>query len=253
MILVDTHTHLYSSPSNIQEQIEKAEDNSVFRFFMPNIDKETCEEVLNIQSLYPDRCYAMLGLHPVHVKEDYKEQLEIIKSYIDRYPIKAIGEIGLDLYWDTAFLESQKDAFRIQCHWASELHLPISIHSRNAFSETMDLLNELKPLSLRGIFHCFTGTPEEAERIIDYGLYLGIGGVLTYKNSTLKDSLKDIDLSHIVLETDAPYLPPVPFRGKPNQSAYLIYVAEFLANLKNCSLAEIANITTENAKRIFDF
>jgi TatD DNase family protein len=253
MILTDTHTHLYSrdSPFPIDELIQRAENSHVFRFFLPNIDQDTCTEVLALQNLYPGKCFAMLGLHPVHVKEDYSNQLASIKEHIEFNTISAIGEIGMDLYWDQTYIEEQKKAFILQCEWASSLNLPISIHCRNAFPEIMEILENLKSLNIRGIFHCFTGTEEEALKIIDLGFYLGIGGVLTYKNSNLKDSLRNIDLRHIVLETDSPYLPPVPFRGKPNESAYLIYIAEFLAKVKNVSLKELADITTENSKTIF--
>ena len=253
MILTDTHTHLYSkdSPFPVDELIHRAENNHVFRFFLPNIDRETCSDVLDLQNLYPGKCFAMLGLHPVHVKEDYIQQLNYIEGLIGVHPISAIGEIGLDLYWDQTFIKEQKKAFELQCEWASSRNLPISIHCRNAFPEILEILKSLKHLNVRGIFHCFTGTEEEAKQIIDLGFYLGIGGVLTYKNSNLKESLKDIDLKHLVLETDSPYLPPVPFRGKPNESAYLIYIAEFLAQLKNVSLKELADITTENSRIIF--
>jgi len=253
MILTDTHTHLYSkdSPFPVDELIQRAENNHVFRFFLPNIDRETCSDVLDLQNLYPGKCFAMLGLHPVHVKEDYIQQLNYIEGLIGVHPISAIGEIGLDLYWDQTFIKEQKKAFELQCEWASSRNLPISIHCRNAFPEILEILKSLKHLNVRGIFHCFTGTEEEAKQIIDLGFYLGIGGVLTYKNSNLKESLKDIDLKHLVLETDSPYLPPVPFRGKPNESAYLIYIAEFLAQLKNVSLKELADITTENSRIIF--
>lgn len=253
MILTDTHTHLYSkdSPFPINELIQRAENNHVFRFFLPNIDQDTCNEVLEIQKEYPGKCFAMLGLHPVHVKEDFIIQLKSIENLIQNNTLYAIGEIGLDLYWDKSFIEEQKRAFIIQCEWASDKNLPISIHCRNAFQEIFEILQSIKHLKVRGIFHCFTGTEEEAKKIIDLGFYLGIGGVITYKNSSLKDSLKDIDLKYLVLETDSPYLPPVPYRGKPNESAYLIYIAEFLAKVKNVSLKELADITTENSKSIF--
>lgn len=253
MILTDTHTHLYAEREDfsVEELIKRAENNYVFRFFMPNIDQDTLESVLNLEKNYPEKCFAMLGLHPVHVKEDFREQLKTIRSYIDQRKPWAIGEIGMDLYWDKSFEKEQVQAFILQCRWAKELDLPISIHCRNAFPETLKILKELGDAVPRGIFHCFTGSREEAKEIIELGFYLGIGGVLTYKNSDLKEVIKDIDLNHLVLETDSPYLPPVPYRGKPNESAYLIHIAEYLAQLKSLSLKEIADITTENSKKIF--
>ncbi len=253
MVLTDSHTHLYDKESVISviDLIKKAENNHVFRFFIPNIDINTCTEVLNLQKQFPNQCFAMLGLHPCHVKYDFEVQIAFMKDLLDNNPVKAIGEIGMDLYWDRTFLEEQKKAFILQCEWAAALKLPISIHCREAFPEVMGILKTLKHLSLKGIFHCFTGTESEAKQIIEAGFYLGIGGVLTYKNSSLKETIKSIDLKHIVLETDAPYLPPVPFRGKPNESSYLIYIAEFLAKLKGISLLELADITTQNTKLIF--
>jgi TatD DNase family protein len=253
MILTDTHTHLYSSEfsDSVEDLIKRAGDQHVSRFFLPNIDKDTFGLVLDLQKKFPNYCFAMLGLHPVHVRDDYLDQIKILKKVSINNPFFAIGEIGLDFYWDKSFAKQQKDAFKIQCEWASEIDFPISIHCRNAFPEILDLLGSLKSLSLRGIFHCFTGTEVEASQIIEMGFYLGVGGVITYKNSTLKEVLRNIDLKHIVLETDSPYLPPVPYRGKTNESAYLFNIAEFLAQVKNCSLEELAEITTRNSIKIF--
>jgi len=253
MILTDTHTHLYAkeSPFPVNELIQRAENNHVFRFFLPNIDKDTCEDVLALQNDYPGKCFAMLGLHPVHVREDFKDQLAFIWGKIEISKIYAIGEIGMDLYWDKTFIEHQKEAFSLQCKWATDLDLPVSIHCREAFPEILEVLDHLKTPIPRGIFHCFTGSESEAKSLIERGFYLGIGGVITYKNSNLKESIKNIDTRHLVLETDSPYLPPVPHRGKPNESSYLIRIAEFLASVKNISLAELADITTENSRNIF--
>lgn len=253
MLLSDTHTHLYipEMRSQIGALMHRAQEQRVQKFYLPNIDSSSIQDVFSLCDLYPQNCFPMMGLHPCSVKENYLEELNTIQKFIDEKRVIAIGEIGIDLYWDKSFLNQQKEAFRIQINWAKERNLPIVIHCREAFEEIYEILLQEKDDKLRGIFHCFSGTEEQALKIIDLDFYLGIGGVLTYKNSGLADAIKNIDLKHIVLETDSPYLSPVPHRGKSNESSYLIHVAEKLQDVKGCSLEEIANITSENAVKIF--
>lgn len=257
--LTDTHAHLYSSEfdADRNDMIKRALQLGVKRFFLPNVDEESIEPMLQLMQQYPSQCFGMMGLHPCSVKENVDEQLHNIEQAFKANRFVAIGEIGIDLYWDKTFFEQQKKAFKVQCLWALENNLPIAIHCRNAMQEIIELLDELKATtayknnSFKGIFHCFSGNNSEAKKIIDYGFYLGIGGVLTYKNSGLDKAIEDIDLKHLVLETDAPYLAPVPMRGKRNESAYLRHVADKLAELKQCSLFEVAEITTQNSIHIF--
>lgn len=253
MFLSDTHTHLYIP--EMREQIgalmHRAQEQRVQKLYLPNIDSDSVKDVFSLTELYPQQCFPMMGLHPCSVKENYLEELNFIQQYIDDKRVVGIGEIGMDLYWDKTFIEEQKLAFKTQIAWAKARQMPIIIHCREAFDEIYEILKEENDDLLRGIFHCFSGTEEQANKIIDLGFYLGIGGVLTYKNSGLADAIKNIDLKHIVLETDSPYLSPVPHRGKPNESSYLIHVADKLAEVLNCSLEQVANITSENAIKIF--
>ncbi len=253
MILTDTHTHLYyeEDAEKRQELIERCDQNGIQRLFLPNVDSSSVPKVLDTVAAYPDKCFAMLGLHPCDVKEDYLQELDTIFSYLDRVRIYAVGEIGIDLYWEQATLPLQQEAFAWQINKALALDLPVVIHCRDAFDQVYEVLQQQRHEKLRGIFHCFTGTLEQAEKIIDLGFYLGIGGVLTYKNSGLDKVVEQIDIKHLVLETDSPYLSPVPFRGKPNESSYLIYIAKKLAELKNRTLEELAEITTANSAAIF--
>ncbi len=253
MVLTDTHTHIYLSElrADISALMHRAHEQRVKRFFLPNIDIESIDDVFSLAALYPNECYPMMGLHPCSVKDNYTDVLAEIKNHIDKPGIVAIGEIGIDLYWDKTTIEIQKEAFRIQIQWAKERKLPIVIHCRDAFQKIYDILKEEKDENLRGVFHCFTGSLEQAKLITDLGFYLGIGGVLTYKNAGLPEVIKNVDMKHIVLETDSPYLTPVPHRGKPNESSYLIHVAEKLSEVKSISLKEIADITTENSKLLF--
>lgn len=253
MFLSDTHTHQYIP--EMREQIgalmHRALENRVQKLYLPNIDSDSVKDVFSLTELYPNNCFPMMGLHPCSVKENYHEELAFISNYIDDTRVVGIGEIGMDLYWDKTFVEEQKIAFRTQINWAKQRKMPIIIHCREAFDEIYEILLEEKDELLRGIFHCFSGTEEQALKIIDLGFYLGIGGVLTYKNSGLADEIKNIDLKHLVIETDSPYLTPVPHRGKPNESSYLLHVANKLAEVMNCSLEQVANITSENAIKIF--
>jgi len=252
MIFTDTHTHLYYETDTESRKLlmDRCFENDVTRLFLPNVDSESLDLVAGLTNEYPDHCFPMTGLHPCNVKENYLEELEYLqKSGLPS--VVAIGEIGIDLYWEKTTLVQQQDAFRRQIRWAKDLDLPIVIHCREAFDQVYEILLEERDEKLRGIFHCFSGTIEQAHRILELGFYLGIGGVLTYKNSGLDKVVQEIDLSHIVLETDSPYLAPVPFRGKTNESSYLPYIAAKVAAIKNLRIEEVAAITTENSKRIF--
>ena len=253
MILTDTHTHLYyeADPEKLAQLMQRCFDNNIKRLFLPNVDFSSIPQVFNLAKLYPENCFPMLGLHPCDVKSNYLEELTQIRQEKDKTKIYAIGEIGIDLHWDKTTLPFQQDAFKQQITWAMESDLPIVIHCREAFDEIFEILTEFKGNKLRGIFHCFTGTAEQAAKVIGLGFYLGIGGVLTYKNSGLDKSIAEVGLDHIVLETDSPYLTPVPFRGKPNESSYLVYIAQKLADLKQVPIEEVASITTLNSKTIF--
>ncbi|WP_156309351.1 TatD family hydrolase [Sphingobacterium endophyticum] len=251
--LTDTHTHIYyqAGSEKLKEQMDRCFKNGITRLFLPNVDVSSIEKVFETVAAYPDHCFPMLGLHPCDVKEDYEVQLEQIYAKIQTSKIYAIGEIGIDLYWDKSTLEIQKDAFRKQIEWSKELGLPISIHCREAFNEVFEVLEEMADDRLFGIFHCFTGTLEQAHRAIKLGFKLGIGGVVTFKKAGLDAVVKEISLEHIVLETDAPYLAPVPFRGKENESSYLVYVAQKVADLHEIGIDKVAEITTNNSKQIF--
>lgn len=253
MLLTDTHTHIYyhAGTNKLQEHIQRCLDNHIERLFLPNVNSASIKPVFETVSAYPEYCFPMLGLHPCDVKENYLDELNTIRKHLQNNKVHAIGEIGLDLYWDKSTLNIQKDAFRIQVQWAKELGLPIAIHCREAFPELFELLEELKDDKLFGILHCFTGTLEQAHHAIDLGFALGIGGVVTFKKAGLDQVVKEIDLKHIVLETDAPYLAPVPYRGKENESSYLVYIAQKVADLHAMSIEQVAEITTANSKRIF--
>jgi len=253
MKLIDTHTHLYLKEfkEDIDAVIMDALANKVEKFFLPGIDSTTIDDLLQLEANYPDNCFAMMGLHPCSVKQDYEKELTIIKEWLDKRTFCAIGEIGLDLYWDTTFKQEQFDCFNLQMELALEKNLPIVIHCRNAMRETIDTVKPFAEKGLKGIFHCFGGTIKEANEIIEMGFLLGIGGVVTYKKSGLDEVLKHIDLKHIVLETDSPYLTPVPYRGKRNVSAYIKIIAEKVAEIKNCTIEEVAEVTTENVIKIF--
>ncbi len=256
MILTDTHTHLYSEQFNddIDLVIKNCLDNGIERLFLPNIDSSSIDGMLKLGVNYPKNCFPMMGLHPTSVGENYKEELNIMKEWLNKQDFCAIGEIGIDLYWDKSFLKEQQDAFRTQINWAKEKELPFVIHCREAFDEIFEILDELNDDKMRGIFHCFTGTIEQANHIINYGDFkIGIGGVVTFKNSGLDKVVEQINLKHLVLETDSPYLAPTPYRGKRNESGYLLGIAEKVADIYNISIQEVAEITTANSKDIFGF
>ena len=253
MIFTDTHTHLYyEQDAEKQAQLmERCFENDVNRLFLPNVDVKSIAMIDDLVKKYPENCFAMAGLHPCDVKEDYLVVLEEIYNSISGRQIYAIGEIGIDLYWDKTTLAFQQDAFRKQIGWAKDLGLPIVIHCREAFNEVFEVLESERDEKLRGIFHCFTGNVEQAKQAIDLNFHLGIGGVVTYKKAGLDLVLSEIPLHNLVLETDSPYLAPVPFRGKPNESSYLIYIAQKLSDIYGVSVEEIANVTTENSKTVF--
>jgi TatD DNase family protein len=253
MLLTDTHTHLYYETDEAKRAalIERCRTAGINRLFLPNVDAASVPMVYSLHEAYPDMCFPMLGLHPCDVKEDWENELEQIKAAYGRHKIYAIGEIGIDLYWDKTTLPIQIQAFKTQIAWAKSLKLPIVIHCRDAFDEVFEVLQQEQDDDLRGIFHCFTGSLEQAHKVIDLGFYLGIGGVVTYKNSGLDKVVSQVALNDIVLETDSPYLTPVPYRGKPNESSYLIYVAQKVAELHQTDLETVAAITTENSKKVF--
>jgi TatD DNase family protein len=251
--LIDTHTHLYvkNFRSDITQVMERAEAEGITAFYLPAIDSEEIPALLELEAKYPGKCIAMMGLHPCSVKDNYREELDIVSGWLAKRSFAAVGEIGLDYHWDKTHVQQQQQAFHEQIEWALQYRLPIVIHSRESMDDCIRIVREHQHGDLRGIFHCFTGDLASARKIIDTGFYLGIGGVLTYKNSGLAEVLKDISLDHMVLETDSPYLTPVPFRGKRNESSYLKYVAEKLAEVKGVSKEEVARITTANAQKIF--
>ena len=253
MIITDTHTHLYSEAfaEDRTEMIQRAIDSNVTRFFIPAIDSTYTESMLQLEEDFPEYVYLMMGLHPTSVKDNYKEELRLVEDFLAKRKFCAIGEIGIDLYWDTSTLDIQIEAFRRQINLAKQYKLPIVIHCREAFDEIFEVLETERSDDLFGIFHCFTGTLEQAQKAISYNMKLGIGGVVTFKNGKIDQFINQIELKHIVLETDAPYLAPKPYRGKRNESAYINKVLEKLAELYNTSVEDIANITTKNSKAIF--
>jgi TatD DNase family protein len=253
MILTDTHTHLYSEEFDQDrgEMIQRAINAGVSRFFIPAIDSTCTQAMYDLEQDFPENVFLMMGLHPTYVKDNYEAELAHVASELAKRKFFAIGEIGIDLYWDKTHLKEQQIAFRQQIQWAKQYKLPIVIHCREAFDEIFEILEEEKSPELFGIFHCFSGTYEQALQAISYNMLLGIGGVVTFKNGKIDQFLDRIDLQYIVLETDSPYLAPIPFRGKRNESSYVVNVAAKLAAIYNLSVAEIAQITTENSKRVF--
>lgn len=253
MNLTDTHTHLYADELSAKrkELITQAIQSGIKTFYMPNIDTGSINSMLDILQQFPENCFPMMGLHPCSVKENYLKELALIEKKLADQKFYAIGEIGIDLYWDITFRQQQEDAFIKQIEWASRLNLPVSIHSRNATDEVIDLLKKNSSLNNRGVFHCFSGNIEQAQEIISMGFHLGIGGVVTFKNSGLDKIVEQVDLKHLVLETDAPYLAPAPHRGKTNIPSYLILVAQKIAAIKNISVDDVADQTSKNAQLIF--
>lgn len=254
MIFVDTHTHLYleNFDEDRKHVVEKAIEKGVKYMLLPNIDSESFDDMESLHHLFPKNCLAMMGLHPTSVKEDYETELEKVETEIKSGKYIAVGEIGIDLFWDKTFEGQQKDAFRRQLKLAKQYMLPVSIHTRDAFEQIYSIVKEELTVDLKGVFHCFTGTAEEAALIMETGFKMGIGGVLTFKNSKLQDVIKSVPMEYLVLETDAPFLTPTPFRGKRNESSYIPLIAQKLAEIKGLSLQDVSQKTTENAFSVFN-
>ena len=254
--MIDTHSHIYDEvfDDDRSEVINRAKAVGVERIILPNVDSQSLPRMLSLEAQYPDYCFAAIGLHPTSVKENYKEELSLVRSELERRKWIAIGEIGIDLYWDKSFYKEQVFVFGQQITWALERGLPVIIHVRDSFRETMNALEPFKGKGLKGIFHSFTGNADDANEILEFGGFLlGINGIVTFKNSNLSGTLQQVDLKNIVLETDAPYLTPTPFRGKRNESLYVKYVCAKLAEIYNISFDEVNRITTQNAKELFCF
>ncbi len=252
-MLIDTHAHIYSEEfvQDIDEVIQRAYDNDIKKIILPNIDSGSVKRLLDLSDSYPHLCFPLIGLHPTSVADDYKEELEAIEYWLEKRKFFGIGEIGIDLYWDRTYLNQQEDVFRYQVKLAKSNQLPLVIHIRNSFKEVYKILKEEQDGSLKGIFHCFSGSEKEAQKVVDLGFLLGIGGVVTFKSSNLGQAIKNVGLQKLVLETDAPYLAPVPKRGRRNETSYLVYTAQKLAEICNVSVGEVADVTTANARDIF--
>jgi TatD DNase family protein len=252
-MIIDTHSHIYlpEFDSDRADMLARAENERIGLILMPAIDNQAHSAMLQTEQDFDGKCLSMMGLHPCSVNEGYKQELKIVKEYFEKRRFVAVGEIGLDFYWDRTFTKEQYESFQLQIEIALEYDIPVIIHSRNSIDECIKLISENQKGSLKGVFHCFSGSIEQASQIIDLGFYLGIGGVITFKNSGLDKVMLDIDMKNVVLETDAPYLAPIPFRGKRNECGYLKYVVEKLSEVKNVSKEEIENITTKNARKLF--
>ncbi|KAA0992466.1 TatD family hydrolase [Dyadobacter aurulentus] len=250
--MIETHAHIYSDDfaQDREEMLARAWEAGVKQIWMPNCDSGTIDAMMQLANAYPGKCLPMIGLHPTYVKEDFEKELLIMEEWLGKYPFIAVGEIGMDLFWDVTFKAQQEEAFLYQCKLARQHHLWIDIHSRNAFWETVDLIEKFGDPELNGIFHCFTGTLDEANKAIDLGFKLGIGGVATFKNGGLDKVIPFVDLENLVLETDAPYLAPVPYRGKRNEVAYIDLVAQRVADLKQLSKQEVIEVTSQNAQNL---
>ncbi|MCW0482486.1 TatD family hydrolase [Gaoshiqia sediminis] len=252
-MLIDTHSHIYSEEftEDLDEVVQRAFENGVRKILLPNIDSSSVKKMLDLTDQYPQICYPLMGLHPTSVTEDYEEELELIEFWLKKRKFYGIGEIGIDLYWDKTFIHEQTEAFRKQLQLAKKYRLPVVVHVRDSFQEVFEVLESEAGEGLSGVFHSFTGTAEQARQVVGLGFKLGINGIVTFKNSGLDQVVANVDPSHILLETDAPYLTPVPFRGKRNESSYLIYVARKIAEIHQLPVAELARITTENAEKLF--
>lgn len=252
-MLIDTHAHLYLKQfkEDISDVITRAKDSNVKKIFLPNIDRESVVDLHELCDKYPNTCFPLMGLHPCSVKENYKEELDIVQNLLNERKYWGVGETGIDLYWDKTFQKEQVEAFEFQIGLAKEHQLPVIIHSRDSLDLTIEIIEQLNDESLTGVFHCFNGTIDQAQRILDTGFFMGLGGVITFKNSRLDEMLKFIPINSIVLETDAPYLSPVPYRGKRNESSYLGFVLDKLAEIKILERTTIAKTTTENAKNLY--
>jgi TatD DNase family protein len=254
MRFIDTHSHIYDT--GFQEDMDAvmvaAKSVGIEKIYMPGIDSTCIDDMMGMETKYPGFCIPMMGLHPCYVKENYQEELAIVEGWLTKRKFAAIGEIGLDYYWDKTFAKEQQLVFEKQMQWGLDYGLPINIHTRNAMGETIEMVKPFAKKGLKGIFHCFSGSKESAEQIVEMGFLLGLGGVLTYKNAGVAEAVVDIPMEFLVLETDAPYLPPVPYRGKRNEPAFMIEVAKKLAEIKNIPLHEVGEITSGNAERIFN-
>lgn len=251
---IDTHAHLYADEfaPDRADTLARCRAQEVQRIYMPNVDHASIDGMMELESRSGGMCIAMMGLHPCYVKKDFQRELYLVEAWLSKRTFAAVGEIGTDLYWDKTFWEQQKEAFTIQLGWARQYKLPVVIHCRDSIDETLALLESLGDASLRGVFHCFTGNAAQAARVLKLGFSLGIGGVATFKNGGLDKVLPDIPLQHLVLETDSPYLAPVPHRGKRNEPAYIPLVAQRVAAIKNISVEEVKQATTHNALALFD-
>ncbi len=254
MRFIDTHSHIYDT--GFQEDMDAvmvaAKSVGIEKIYMPGIDSTCIDGMMDMETKYPGFCIPMMGLHPCYVKENYQEELAIVEGWLTKRKFAAIGEIGLDYYWDKTFAKEQQLVFEKQMQWGLDYGLPINIHTRNAMGETIEMVKPFAKKGLKGIFHCFSGSKQSAEQIVEMGFLLGLGGVLTYKNAGVAEAVVDIPMEFLVLETDAPYLPPVPYRGKRNEPAFMIEVAKKLAEIKNIPLHEVGEITSGNAERIFN-
>ncbi len=252
-MLIDTHSHIYSEDfhDDIDEVLQNAYNNDVKKIILPNIDSGSIKRLIDLSNAYPHVCYPLMGLHPTSVSEDYKEELSVVEYWLDKHKFYGIGEIGIDLYWDRTWFEQQKEAFIYQIKLAKARKLPIVIHVRESFKEVYEIVKAEQDGSLKGIFHCFSGNEAEAQKITDLGFLLGIGGVVTYKNSNLKQVLKNVNINNLVIESDAPYLSPEPKRGRRNESSFLVYTAQKISEIYELPIKEIAEITTSNARTLF--
>ncbi len=253
MKFIDTHTHLYldNFDADRDEVIRNAIDNGVEKMLLPAIDSSSFSAMKQLSDKYPDNCFPMIGLHPTSVKDNYETEMELVENELENSGYIAVGEIGIDLYWDSTYFEKQKDAFRRQLKLAKKYNIPVAIHTRDSFNEIYPIIKDESNEELRGVFHCFTGTVDESKKIIDLGFMMGIGGIVTFKNSGLDKVVQTIPIEYLLLETDSPFLTPAPYRGKRNQSAYLTYIAAKLAEVKGVSITEVADITTKNAEKLF--
>ncbi len=253
-MLIDTHSHIYSTDfiHDLDEVIQRAYSNDVRKIILPNIDSSSVKNLLDLVDTYPHICFPLMGLHPTSVNQDYQEELQVVEYWLKKRKFYGIGEIGIDLYWDKSFLEEQTHAFRFQIELARQYNLPVVVHVRDSFDEVYQVLKETKDDNLKGVFHSFTGTLEQAKLITELGFKIGVGGIVTFKKSGLDEVVSQIDPSNLIIETDSPYLTPAPFRGKRNESSYLVYIAQKIADLHEMSIGDIAKITTENARKLFE-
>lgn len=251
---IDTHAHIYADQfdPDRDEMLQRATENAVGKIFMPNIDHTSVDGMLNLEQRHPGLCYPMMGLHPCHVKKDFEQELYRVESWLAKRTFSAVGEMGTDLYWDKTFWDQQVEAFTIQVGLAKKYNLPIVVHCRESIDETIALAEKLQDGKLKGVFHCFTGSKEQAEKLLKLGFYLGIGGVATFKKGGMENVIPHIPMDRIVLETDSPYLAPTPHRGKRNEPAYISIIAQRVAELKNSNLGEVQAATTRNALNLFN-